>query len=78
MSNLRLLIDEWYARPGNGGGGALHIVVDDFNFETEHIEWCYSEASIADRVAMYPLVRALLEIPEDEREQALIEARSDR
>lgn len=78
MSNLRLLIDEWYARPGNGVGGALHIVVDDFNFETEHIEWCYSEASIADRVAMYPLVRALLEIPEDEREQALIEARSDR
>ena len=74
MADLRQLLEDWYARPGNGVGGALHIVVDDFNIETEHIVWCYKNASLADRVAMYPLMSALVAIPEDEREDALREA----
>lgn len=76
MTDLRRLLDEWYDRPGNGVGGAFHIVVDDYNVETHHIEWCYKNASLADRVAMYPLMQALLAIPEDEREVALERARS--
>jgi hypothetical protein len=70
-TELRQLLRDWWALPGNERGGALHIVVDDFNTETHHILWCYENASIGDRVAMYPLMTALLAIPEDEREAAL-------
>lgn len=27
-------------------GGLLHIVVDDWNLETEHVEWCLSEEAL--------------------------------
>lgn len=31
---------DYYAQPGNGVGGSLHIVLDDENLHTDHIEWC--------------------------------------
>jgi hypothetical protein len=34
------MIREYYALPGNGAGGSLHIVLDDGNIETGHIKYC--------------------------------------
>ena len=67
MEATALLVCEWYERPGNSAGGALHIVLDDDNIETEHIRWSYESASISDRVAMWPLVTALRALSEAER-----------
>ena len=30
----------YYAKPGNGAGGNLHIVLDDDNIDDEHIQFC--------------------------------------
>jgi hypothetical protein len=36
------LIREIYKK--HSGGGALHIVLDDGNIETHHIQWCIDNA----------------------------------
>jgi hypothetical protein len=33
-------ISSYYQVDGNGAGGTLHIVLDDGNVETDHIQWC--------------------------------------
>lgn len=38
------LVNLLYSLPGHGAGGCLHIVLDDGNLETEHIEWCLAHA----------------------------------
>lgn len=37
-----ILMSAVYDNPGCGAGGHGHIVFDDSNFETEHIEYCLS------------------------------------
>lgn len=34
------LVTTLYEMPDGGVGGNLHIVTDDWNLETEHLEWC--------------------------------------
>ena len=34
------LIKSYYAKPLNGVGGSLHIVLEDGNIEDGHIEYC--------------------------------------
>ena len=34
------LVQAYYAKPGNGAGGSLHIVLDDGNIETHFVEFC--------------------------------------
>lgn len=42
LPEVRSLVDEFYAMPGNGAGGyALHCVLDDNNWER-----CFVESSI--------------------------------
>lgn len=53
------LIKAYYAKPGNGVGGWLHIVLDDGNIETSHIEYCKQSAiehNDADGVAIADLL----------------------
>lgn len=45
---LRQIVDAFYALPGNIVGGVLHIVLDDFNLETHHVQWCRQEAEKVD------------------------------
>ncbi len=37
------LIRDWYGIPGCSTGGALHVVLDDYNVETHFVEWCAGE-----------------------------------
>lgn len=34
------LVQAYYAKPGNGVGGSLHIVLDDGNLHNDHILYC--------------------------------------
>ncbi len=54
------LVLEFYAMPGNGVGGALHIVLDDGNVEASHVEWCVKRASEEGDVDAEILGRVLL------------------
>jgi hypothetical protein len=38
------LVRAYYAKPGNAVGGNLHIVLDEGNVETGHVEWCLARA----------------------------------
>lgn len=50
----------FYALPGNDCGGVLHIVTDDDNIETHHVQWCLDEASAAGDIAGRALALRLL------------------
>lgn len=54
----------YYAKPGNSCGGLLHIVLDDYNLEDQHIAFCRAEAeragdaegvAICDKMARWPI-----------------------
>lgn len=34
------IVKAYYAKPGNGVGGSLHIVLDDGNIDTKSVEFC--------------------------------------
>ena len=38
------VVRAYYAKPNNGVGGSLHIVLEDGNIETSHIEFCMEYA----------------------------------
>ena len=38
------LVNKYYAKPGNGAGGCLHLVLDDGNIETSHVQVCLNYA----------------------------------
>jgi len=64
---LNAMIDAFYAKPGNICGGILHIVLDDENYETHHVEWCREEAvSANDQDAIF-IADVLLLYTEEER-----------
>ena len=42
---VKVAVSGYYHIPGNEAGGNLHIVLDDKNIESHHIEWCRNEAS---------------------------------
>lgn len=39
------LLKVYCAKPGNGVGGALHIVLDDGNIDDRHVLWCKAHAT---------------------------------
>lgn len=72
-------IRAFYSLNGNGTGGRLHIVLDDYNIEDSHIEYCIASASGYNpedpynpiKLTDYPalrLGRRLLGMPLEERE----------
>ena len=52
------------------GGGAGHIVFDDFNLEDDNIEWCIENGPSMDDQTMAALL-AFQPLTEDERASAL-------
>jgi hypothetical protein len=44
LPEVRPLIDAYYALPGNGAGGELHVVLDDGNYERRFIRGVIAHA----------------------------------
>lgn len=40
------LCERYYEQAGNELGGSLHILLDDFNVEHQHVEFCILQASL--------------------------------
>jgi hypothetical protein len=38
------LIRAYYAKPGNGAGGNLHIILDDGNVKDDNVKFCLTQA----------------------------------
>lgn len=72
LKHLKDLIDAYYAMPGNGAGGSLHVVLDDGNYEREHVEFCRQYAAERNDLAGVQLADMLLSLTEDERYELLV------
>jgi hypothetical protein len=57
----------YHAMPGNGAGGSLHIVLDDGNLETCHVQFCLEWAEDRNDKPGVALAEFLLTLTEDER-----------
>lgn len=44
VPEVEWMVREYKAKPGNGAGGALHIVLDDCNVHDEHVDHCIERA----------------------------------
>lgn len=63
------VIRVYYDKPENGAGGNLHIVLDDGNIETCHIEWCRNYARENGDVDGVELANILLGMSEAQMEE---------
>lgn len=68
---MRGIIGAFYELPGNTCGGSLHIVLDDFNTEDEHVEWCRNHAQEKGDVDGVYLAELLQKFTEQERNEIL-------
>ncbi len=59
---------DYYKLPGNGCGGNLHIVLDDGNLETGHVQFCLDQAQEHNDEKGIELAKALLDLTEDQRD----------
>lgn len=44
VPEVRALAVAYYAKPGNGAGGNLHIVLDDYNVDNDAVDFCLARA----------------------------------
>lgn len=44
MWRLAGLAWDWYRMPGNGVGGVLHIVLDDYNVDDRSLDFCMNDS----------------------------------
>lgn len=63
---IKWLVKLFYALPDNGAGGKLHVVLDDNNWEREHVQWCRDRATEADDKAAVRMAKVLLELTDDQ------------
>lgn len=61
------LIQAYYAKPGNGVGGNLHIVLEDLNVEDSHVRWCLEYAEKQGDTDGVELAKLLLAMSKTQR-----------
>lgn len=72
VEEVREAIRRYYALPGYGTGGSLHIVLDDHNLERDHLAWCSGYASGKGDEAGRELARLLLDLPVNVMAEAVL------
>lgn len=61
------MVRAYYAKPGNGVGGSLHVVLEDGNCERGDVEWCLAYAIAQADGDGAALARVLLKMSETQR-----------
>lgn len=63
------VVDFYYSLPGNGCGGACHIVLDDYNLDDDSINFCIQECLTRGDWFGEALMKRLLQIPTEKRKE---------
>lgn len=63
------LVRTYYAKPGNGAGGCLHLVLDDGNIQDNHVEFCRDYARQENDDDGVILATSLLKMSLDQRKE---------
>lgn len=64
LPEVRPLVDAYYKLDGNGAGGELHVVLDDYNYERHCISYCIENAKKDETIW---LGRVLLKLSNSQR-----------
>jgi hypothetical protein len=67
VNELLPLVNLYYALPGNGSGGSLHIVLEDHNVEDHSVRHCLAWAQERGDVVGEALARLLLRMTRTQR-----------
>ena len=63
------IVKAYYSKPNNGVGGSLHIVLEDGNIETHHIEFCKENARKNNDLDGVALAELLLKMSYTQRKK---------
>lgn len=66
LDAFKRLAREFYELPGNACGGSLHIVLDDQNWERDHVQFCYGYAAGKGDEAGTRFAGALLRLTDEQ------------
>lgn len=58
---------DYYDKPGNGAGGSLHIVFDDYNVDDDSVRFCITHAIEKNDQNGVKLARLLLQMSKSQR-----------
>jgi hypothetical protein len=66
LPEVRPLVAAYYQLPGNGVGGALHVVLEDANWQRSHVRSCMINAPDHDQATL-ALGRVMLKMSNSQR-----------
>lgn len=69
------LVREYYARPGNGAGGSLHIVLDDGNISDDHVRFCIKWAEERGDTSGVELGNLILRMSKTQRKKLYLSSK---
>ena len=69
VPEVLLLVQKYYAKPGNLAGGYLHLVLDDGNIDDDYVEFCLKYAGENHDADGVELARLLLQMSLAQREK---------
>jgi len=70
------IVKAYYAKPNNGVGGSLHIVLDDGNVETSSVEFCKEYARQNNDLDGVALAELLLKMSYTQRKKLYMSDKS--
>lgn len=65
-------IRAYYAKPGNSNGGNLHIVLEDPNYEDDHVRFCIARAQDDEDADGAAIAKKLLLMSKTQRKKLAI------
>jgi hypothetical protein len=68
-NDVSLLALDYLAKDGNGAGGNLHLVLEDGNVESSHIEYCLKQAETNGDNEGVGLAKAILQLSMTQRKK---------
>ena len=67
VRDVTAIAKAYYAHPSNSVGGNLHIVLEEWNIETKHVEHCKQQAIESGDAAGVELADLLLQMSKTQR-----------
>jgi hypothetical protein len=69
VPEVRAAVEDYYCLPEMGNGGSLHIVVDDGNIETHHVQFCRDYAAERNDAEGVRIADLLLQMSKTQRKK---------
>lgn len=63
------IVKEYYSKPGNGAGGSLHIVLDDFNVRDSDVLFCLNYAKERNDTDGVSIAELLIKMSKTQRKK---------